>query len=565
MMRLFSSFMAIVLCAAAASGQTIIGIAPPAPPPPGVNGMPTPRDRPTKAGTAIVRGRVVAADTGQPLRKAQVRIIAGDIRENRMTTTDAEGRYEFKEVLAARYNMTAQKGSFVSLQYGQQRPFEPGKPLEVLDGQTIEKVDFALPRGGVISGRILDEFGEPLADVRVSAMRFSFVGGRRRLMNAGRVAMTNDIGEFRLFAIPPGQYYLSATLANMTVADSDDRSGYAPTYYPGTPNIAEAQRVTIGIAQAISDVSIALMPTRTARITGTVVDSQGRPMAGMVMATPKSDLTPMMMMGPPGQIRPDGSFSISGVAPGAYTLQVQGGPDGEAALADVTVNGDDVTGVRLLGSRPSVISGRIVVDPAAATSLRPSEVRVTAAPARMDMIMIGPPSGPAAVNEDWTFEVKSRAGAPMRLVLAGSPPGWAIRAVRHRGTDATDSGIEFRPGEDIGEIEIELTNQITEVSGLVTNSRAEAVKDYSVIVFPQDRERWMAGSRYVRTGRPDQDGRFKVSGLPAGSYYAIAVEYIDGGDANDPEVLDRLRTKAMTFSVTDGEKKAVDLKLTTTS
>src|SRR6266852_3248111 len=95
-----------------------------------------PRDptQPAKAGTATLRGHVVAADTGQPLRKAQVRIVAGDIRENRMTTTDAEGRYEFKEVVAARYNMTAQKGSFVGLQYGQQRPFEPGKPLEVLDG-----------------------------------------------------------------------------------------------------------------------------------------------------------------------------------------------------------------------------------------------------------------------------------------------------------------------------------------------------------------------------------------------------------------------------------------------
>ena len=111
--------------------------------------------------------------------------------------------------------MQASKGSYVQLQYGQQRPFEPGKPVEVLEAQTVEKVDFALPHGGVITGRILDEFGEPLADTQVAAMRYQNMGGRRRLMPAGRPAMTNDIGEFRLFAIPPGQYYLSATLRNM--------------------------------------------------------------------------------------------------------------------------------------------------------------------------------------------------------------------------------------------------------------------------------------------------------------------------------------------------------------
>ena len=143
---------------------------------------------------------------------------------------------------------------------------------------------------------------------RSTAQRYQNIGGRRRLAPAGRPAMTNDIGEFRLFAIPPGQYYLSATLRNMgMMGDTDDRSGYAPTYFPGTANMAEAQKVTIGLGQVVSDINMALMPTRTARITGTAVDSQGRPMMGMVMAMPRGD-SMMMMFGPPGQIKPDGSF-----------------------------------------------------------------------------------------------------------------------------------------------------------------------------------------------------------------------------------------------------------------
>jgi Carboxypeptidase regulatory-like domain len=170
-----------------------------------------------KSGTATVRGRVVAGDSGQPLRKAQVRIMANispgstQLPESRLVTTDASGRYEFKELPAGRYNLTASKGVYVSLQYGQLRPFEPGKPLDILDGQTLERIDFALPRGSVITGRVVYEFGEPVSEVQVSAMRYQYTPAGRQLAMAGRQATTNDIGEYRLFALAPGDYYVSAT------------------------------------------------------------------------------------------------------------------------------------------------------------------------------------------------------------------------------------------------------------------------------------------------------------------------------------------------------------------
>ena len=558
--------------------STVVSAQPPAPPPPVIIEMPAgvgvpgvqmpqmpPRDNAssTKPGTATLRGHVVAADTGQPLRKAQVRIFSGEMRENRLATTDADGRYEFKLLPAGRYNMSASKGSYVQLQYGQQRPFEPGKPLEILDGQTVEKVDFALPRGGVITGRILDEFGEPLADAQVAAQRYQSFQGRRRLMPAGRPAMTNDIGEFRLFAIPPGQYYLSATLRSMgMMGDTDDRSGYAPTYFPGTPNMAEAQKITIALGQTVSDINMALMVARTARITGTAVDSQGRPFVGMVMAMPRGD-SMMMMFGPPGQTKPDGSFSISSLAPGTYVLQTQGGgPDGDSASTEVTISGDDVNGIRLVASKPSRATGRVVVDPAAAQSLRPSALRVMVQPVVFDMPMMGGMTGPAAVNDDLTFELKSRPGK-MKIALAGPMTGWSIRAVRYRDIDVTDSGIEFRANEDITDIELELTNRVTDLSGVVTNGRGAVVKDYSVIVFPQDRDKWTPNSRYTRLGRPDQDGRFKLNGLPPGDYHVVALDYVDPNDWTEPEYLERVRSKATSVTIGEGEMKSVDLKITT--
>ena len=530
--------------------------------PPMPQGPPRDNAQPPRApGTATIRGHIVAADTGQPLRKAQVRIFSGELRENRTTSTDADGKYEFKEVIAGRYNVSASKGSYVALQYGQRRPFEPGKPLEILASQTLEKVDFALPKGAILTGRVLDEFGDPLPDAMVSVQRYQNLGGQRRLIPAGRTSMTNDVGEFRLFAVPPGQYYLSATMRPMGIGDTDDRSGYAPTYFPGTTSIAEAQKVSVGLGQIVSDMNMTLMPTRVSRVTGTAVDTQGRPMSGMmVMAMPRND-SMMMMFGPPAQIKPDGSFVVSGLAPGRYMLQVRGPTgDGESAYADLTVSGDDVNGLRLVATKPSVVTGRVIVDPAAAQALRPSSMRLGLQSTQTDVMMMAMPSQPGVLTDDLTFELKAAPGQ-FRVTLFNQPAGWAIRAVRYRGVDVTDAGVDVRPSEDLADVEVELTNRVTELSGVVTNTKGEAVKDYSVIVFPADRDKWTPNSRYMRTSRPDQDGRYKVSGVPAGAYLVIALDYLDQNEWNDPDFLEKVRSRATAFSVSEGETKTVDLRV----
>jgi hypothetical protein len=112
---------------------------------------------------------------------------------------------------------------------------------------------------------------------------------------------------------------------------------------------------------------------------------------------------------------------------------------------------------------------------------------------------------------------------------------------------------------------VELTNKPTEVSGVVTNSRSEPVKDYTVVVFARDRERWGYMSRYFQSSRPDQDGRYKVKALPAGEYYAVAIDFVDPGEASDPEFLDRVKTRAVSFSLNDGETKTLDLKISASS
>ena len=522
-----------------------------------------------KTGTARIRGHVYAADSGAPLRRAQVRLFAPELRDQRVTATDERGAYEFKDLPAGRFNINASKGSYVSLGYGQTRPMQGGTPLQILDGQTVEKVDFALPRGSVITGRVVDEFGEPVADVQVMPMQSRYMQGRRRLTPVGRNGQTNDIGEYRIFGLAPGEYYVSATMRNFNGfnGDSDDHSGYAPTYYPGTANGSEAQRVSVGVGQAISEINISLVATRTAKVTGTVIDSQGKPvLQGFVNAMPRG--TGGMFFGPAGggQVR-EGTFTLSGLPPGEYMLRANigngMGTDGrpEFATANVTVNGEDVSGVRLATMQMVTVTGRIVVqDPAAAQSLK-LPIRLNFSPLDPDDQMFMPGGG-ATVKEDFTFE--GRVSPGKFRVFGGAPsPGWTIHTVRQSGVDVTDTGIEVSPSGDTSGIEIEFTNHLSELSGVVTNQRGEIARDYTVMVFSQDREQWTGNTRYRSQGRPDQEGRFKIRALPAGRYYAVALENVDPGDSGDPDFLERLHTKATMFSLNDGETKTLDLRLQT--
>src|SRR5205085_2269712 len=100
-----------------------------------------------------------------------------------------------------------------------------------------------------------------------------------------------------------------------------------------------------------------------------------------------------------------------------------------------------------------------------------------------------------AVNDDWSFRVKLPPGRTQLLVL-GTPPGWDVKEVRSHGTDVTDA-IEVKANEELTEIEIELTNRMTETTGLVMDQRGEPVKDYSVVIFARDRQKWRSPSRAV--------------------------------------------------------------------
>lgn len=553
----------------AASAQT-----PPAPPVPA--GNPAAARDAAKTGTAALAGRVVNLENGRPLRRAVVRAGSQEVPQGRSVSTDVEGRWEINDLPAGRFTITVQKGGYVPLAYGQRRPFEQGKPVELADGQRVDKLEIALPKGSVVAGRIVDEFGEPVAGARVAAMRHRFMNGQRRLMpitSQGASDTTDDIGQYRLHGLSPGDYYLSASLAGLALEVSADRTGYAPTYYPGTPAIAEAQRLTVSVAQELPEINFSLAPTRVSKISGTAMTSAGKPMAsGAVML---SGGAAVGISGSPlvgaAMTLGDGTFTISNVAPGEYRLEMMtaatmesmntsgttvGVAVPEAAAMSITVAGQDISGVMLVAAPTATAIGRIVYEGTPPSESLTAAIAVAALAETPTAIAMG---GMARVRADGGFELKGLTGR--RFLRVNPPPGWFLKSVKIGDTDVTDSAVEFKSGEDVSGVEFLLTQHTATISGSVDDAKGQASKDYVIVAFAADSRRWGAHTRFIRSVRPDQTGSFKLNGVPPEEYLLAALEFLEPGEEGDPELLERLRPAATPVSVTDGAAKTVRLKL----
>jgi hypothetical protein len=539
-----------------------------------------PRDNQApQIGTGRLRGRVVGGDTGMPLRRAIVRLSGQEFREGRVASTDEQGRWELKDLPAGRYTLSASKGGYVQLQYGQRRPFEQGRPIELGDGQTLENVNFNLPRGSVIAGRIVDEFGEPVAEASVAALRYRYVSGRRRMVPAGRFSQTDDGGHFRIYGLPPGDYYLSATLRQggmMGIESGDTTNSYAPTYYPGTGSPQQADRISVGLGAEVSGISFSLLPVRTVKVTGTAVDSSGRPMAGafvMLREDQRSGdgMVTMMFGGAGNRVRDDGTFILPNVAPGDYVLEARqmmmgpgrrGNDDPEAAFTTLSVGGEDVMGVTLMGTRGTPIRGQVVVQPAAAAGgLKPGEISVNAVPADPDAVLFfGGREMRDGLDDDWSFDLRAMQSTVLIRTFR-LPAGYSLKAVLVGGQDVTDRGIAFKPGEPVNGVEVVISGTSSSLSGAVSDDSGKPVPDYAVVVYAEDREHWGFMSRHIKLARPDQQGAYQVKDLPAGRYLAVAVEAMETGEESDPAMLERLRQLATAFSIAEGEQRALNLKL----
>ena len=541
--------------------------------------------------TASIQGRVTAADTGAPIRRAEVRAM-NERSVNRLVTTDGDGRFELRNLPAGEYRLTASKSGFVSLTFGQRRPFEA---VEVIALEPDQKVtaSMALPRAGAITGRIVDNSGEPLEQARVQALRVRTVEGHKRLQPTGPVDLTDDTGAFRLYGLAPGDYFVSATPREPAEPISPaDATGWAfkstlTNYYPGTANLAEALPITVGVSgEARADMQLG--PTRGVLVAGIVLDSKGAP-AGDAQISLQSEVVSMgvsaVLSGPPplmvsAHAAPDGTFALPDVPPGPYLLQANVPPDveylrgmakaaasgaapagfvmvdpGEHAAVPLVVGAADLTGVTITTSAGGTIEGSFVRD-AGVTQPVPTGLGVESRSVVGNSMRMN--QGPS------TFRLMGLT-TPVRLQVTQLPESWAVKSILVDGVDMVDQPIEVKNGRTAS-VRIVLTDRVTELTGTVaTPSSAdgrERRRDRTVVVFSAEPAKWTSPSRYLRIVRADERGAFRLAGLPGDErYLAVALDYLEDGEGTDPEFLERMRERATSFSLSEGERKAIALRV----
>jgi hypothetical protein len=548
-------FLALSLSLAIAAGQLVT-------PRPGAAPL-----RDDVKGTAVIRGRVVAADTGKPLRRAQVRISAPELPQGRTTSTTAQGVFVIRELPAGRYTVSVTRGGFLAMQYGQRRPGEPPRPLQVEDGQTLERVDFALPRAGTISGRITDEAGEAFAGVSVWPLQPQFFRGRRRLVPIVSSGITDDTGQYRVVGVPPGEYLVVATTRETwkTGGEKKEVLGYAPSFYPGVP-AADAQRVKVGVAQQVSGIDFSLAPLRAATLSGTATASDGTPLVGRSVSVNQEVAGTGFSMNSSvagAKVSGDGTWTVRDLPPGEYQLEisnVERGRAAESAFMAITVHGVDIEGIALVTDGGGTVAGQVLTEDGSplpgATRLRVSAQRTQVD--RSPFFMPGSDDN-GMVGADGTFVFTGLVGPA--IVRAGPlPAGWAIRSIDVNGAEHVDTPIEIKGGRRADGVRIVLTNRFPTLSGRVTDDRGQPA-DGTVLLFAADASKWLEAAGTTRSARPDQSGIYRFESVRPGEYYLVALEYVQQWQIADPEFLDDLRGRATRVTLGDTGAEVIDLKL----
>lgn len=526
-----------------------------------------PRDTVAESkGSAVIRGRVTSLDSGRPLRRARVSLTSPDFPITKNVSTNTDGRYEFTDLPAGRYTLRVTRSGYLPLAYGQRRPGELGRPLDLADKQTAEKADFALPRVGVISGRVVDEYGEPMSNVNLWVLESQYYQGAKRLATTGAHSSTDDSGRYRLIGLAPGEFVVMAQTRETWHGekDPDHEYAYAQTYYPGTATPSQAGRIKLGMGQEVPNVDFALIAGRTAKVSGVVTTSTGAPAEGeevnLLFEVGGPNMKSIFPSTNKAVTAPDGTFELTNVQSGEYQVSVRAratdGRPSEEAHQTIVVTGD-MTGLVLVTGASGVLRGSVVTDDGS-----PLPANLERMIVRPVFLSVGPPWRPSPTllgrfNKDGSFETGGLYGERV-FTVEGLTAEWALKRIELGNRNIADDPIDFANGQTVEGARVILTKHPTRLRGRILDDKQEPAEG-TVVVFAEDRTRWRENSRSVRSARPDQRSEYSFKGLPPGAYLMVALDYVKDGEWQDPEFLESLRKGATRVVLTDAEDKRIDL------
>jgi hypothetical protein len=512
-----------------------------------------------------VSGTVVSANTGEPLRRALIRLEnqKDDDAKPIHALTNSSGEFEVTNIPPGSYEFSVTRDGYRGAHYLEASPGGEGATLALAPGQKLTELIFRLWKLGVISGRIVDSNGDPVQNVRVTAV-IQRAGKKTQPMANARSVQTDDRGEYRLFNLRPGRYLLAASPPENHVVgmvEDPEISQFRQTFYPQTTNPARSTFLDVKSGDEISGMDMTLVSAaevRTFVVRGRVIDNTGAKNNGgsVVRLDPRG----AAILGFGDQRfaaieEETGSFEIRSVTPGEYALvaEVQGPGGRFTSRQDVSVVASDPDSVTLVISRGVRIATHLNL--VGKDALGSKHFRIDLSPWDGQLNGDYERTHFAETETDGTYVFNGVNDGAYRLDVWSACEVCFVKAADANGVDVLARGLQISGGAGPGRIDITYSSESGRMSGVVHNKDDAPAMAATVVVVSTSPH----GER--KTAQTDQYGHYEVKGLPPGDYNAYAFAHFDRETLEDADAMQAYADQRESVSVTANATRTLDLKL----
>lgn len=512
-----------------------------------------------KLESCLLEGRVVNSITGEPLMKVAISLwrTGGADNERYETVSTAGGRFTIRDVEPGQYRLSANKRGYAD--GAANGTTVRARPVLSLDpGQHLNHFEVRMSPQAVITGRVLDDDGEPLPNVGVFLLRYSFRHGKQQLENCEQ-ANTNDLGDYRMYGLSPGRYYLSAMPNDYSGRHQqyDSGRGYAPVYYPGATDPSGAKPIDLEAGSLVRGIDIAMVRVRTVHVKGRVIDpasKQNMQMTGVHLQQ-REESRYMFGGNAFASVDAQGNFEIKSVVPGNYYVVAAKRMEGRYSQArlPVDVHENDIENLVLEFGAPGELKGQVRVEGGALEA------------SNQTTVWLEGESGMGAagrIRPDGSFSVTDVEPTHYRVNVFGFGDRYYLKSARVGDQDVLDSGLDFSRGV-AGSLEVTLSANGGQVEGVVLNAQDQPEPGASVVLVPNEPRRSL--SRLYRETATDQYGRFTVKGIAPGSYKLFAWEAIEDGAYENPDFVKKYEALGELRTIQEGSRESAQLQLIPTA